>query len=102
MFTFLKNLSGPKEDFAKLIRDGAVIIDVRSKSEYQSGHLSGSKNIPLENIQQEAEELKKLNKPVITVCRSGNRSGVAKSILSDAGIKAYNGGAWNSLKGLIQ
>ena len=87
---------------AKLVEQGAVIVDVRTKGEYQTGHVEGSKNIPLDVIQTEAEKLKKLNKPIITVCRSGNRSGMAKSILSAAGIEVYNGGAWTSLKKQIQ
>jgi rhodanese-related sulfurtransferase len=38
---------------------------------------------------------------VITVCRSGSRSGMAKSILKSAGIEVYNGGPWNVLKSKI-
>jgi len=44
------------------------------------------------------EKIKKLNKPIVTVCRSGNRSAIAKSIFLSAGIQAYNGGAWTALK----
>jgi hypothetical protein len=40
-------------------------------------------------------------RPVITVCRSGTRSGVAKGILKSAGVEIYNGGAWTSLKNKI-
>jgi phage shock protein E len=39
-----------------------------------------------------------LGKPVITVCRSGARSGMGKSILAAAGLEAYNGGPWDSLQ----
>ncbi|OQP59036.1 hypothetical protein A4R26_21855 [Niastella populi] len=46
-------------------------------------------------------DLKKKGKPIITCCRSGNRSGIAKGILSSAGIECYNGGAWNSLNNKI-
>jgi phage shock protein E len=35
---------------------------------------------------------------LITVCRSGSRSSMAKSILASAGIEVYNGGPWNSLE----
>jgi rhodanese-related sulfurtransferase len=41
--------------------------------------------------------LKKAGKPVITVCRSGSRSGMAKAKLSSSGIEVYNGGGWQSL-----
>ena len=102
MLSFLKNLFKPSADMAKLVEQGAVIVDVRTKGEYQAGHIEGSKNIPLDIIKSEAVRLKKLNKPIITVCRSGNRSGMAKSILTAAGIEVYNGGAWTSLKRQIQ
>jgi rhodanese-related sulfurtransferase len=98
MFTFFKNLFKPSADFAKLVKEGAVIVDVRTKGEFQAGHIEGSKNIPLDTVKNEVEKLKKLNKPIVTVCRSGNRSAMAKSILSSAGIDAYNGGAWTNLK----
>lgn len=45
---------------------------------------------------------KKLNKIVITVCRSGSRSSIAKSQLSFKGIEVHNGGAWTRLNSLIK
>jgi phage shock protein E len=102
MFDFIKSLFKHNGDVAKLVKEGAVIVDVRTKGEYHAGHIEGSRNIPLDNIKKEAAVLKNLNKPVVTVCRSGNRSGMAKSILAAAGIEAYNGGAWTNLKRQIQ
>jgi phage shock protein E len=102
MITFIKNLFKPKADFKKLVKEGAVIVDVRTKGEYQAGHIEGSKNIPLDGVKAQAQQLKKSGKPVITVCRSGSRSGMAKTILSSAGIEVYNGGAWTSLKRQLQ
>ena len=81
--------------------NGAVIVDVRSTGEFKAGHIPGSKNFPLDSIRSKVAELKKLNKPVITVCRSGARSGMAKSILKSAGLEVYNGGPWTSLKNKI-
>lgn len=101
MFSFIKNLFGPSTNLKQVVADGAVIIDVRSKSEYESGHLQGSKNIPLDKISSQVAQIKKMNKPVITVCRSGARSGMAKSILQKAGVQVYNGGAWFTLKNKI-
>ena len=102
MLSIFKKLFKPSADMAKLVEQGAVIVDVRTKGEYQAGHITGSRNIPLDIIKSETASLKKLNMPVITVCRSGNRSGMAKSILTAAGIEVYNGGAWTSLKKQIQ
>ena len=99
MLAFLKKLfGGTPVDYKKLVSNGAVIADVRSSSEYKEGHIPGSKNLPLDSIRKKVAELKKLNKPVITVCRSGARSGMAKNLLKSAGIEVYNGGPWTSLK----
>lgn len=97
MFDFINNLFGPATDFLALIKNGAVIVDVRTPGEYASGHIKGSKNMPLDSIGSKVNELKKVGKPIITVCRSGARSGMAKGILAGAGIEVYNGGGWDSL-----
>ena len=102
MFSFFKNLFKPAADLAKLVKEGAVIVDVRTKGEFQTGHIEGSKNIALDGIKSQVQQLKKSGKAVITVCRSGSRSAMAKSILSSAGIEVYNGGAWTSLKRQLQ
>ncbi|HEX4875808.1 MAG TPA: rhodanese-like domain-containing protein [Chitinophagaceae bacterium] len=102
MLGLIKKLfGGTKVDYKELLSNGAIIIDVRSNSEYKSGHIPGSRNFPLDSIKNRIADLKKLNKPVITVCRSGARSGMAKNILKSAGIEVYNGGAWDSLKNKI-
>ena len=99
MLTLLKKLfGGASVNYKELVSNGAIIADVRTASEYKAGHIPGSKNFPLDSIQTKIAELKKLNKPVITVCRSGTRSGMAKGILKSAGIEVYNGGPWTSLK----
>jgi rhodanese-related sulfurtransferase len=102
MFGFLKNLFGPGTDFKSLLSKGAIIVDVRTPEEYQSGHINGARNIPLDRIKTIVPEFKKTGKPVITCCRSGARSGMAKSQLAAAGIEAYNGGAWTSLNNKIK
>lgn len=102
MLGFLKKIfGGPSVNYKELVSNGAIIVDVRSPGEYKAGHIPGSKNFPLDNIRSKVAELKKINKPVITVCRSGARSGMAKSILQSAGIEVYNGGPWASLKNKI-
>ena len=55
----------------------AVILDVRTRKEYDAGAISGSKHIPLNEINTKISEIKKWNKPVITCCASGVRSGNA-------------------------
>ncbi len=77
---------------------GAIIIDVRTASEYQQGAIKGSKNMPLQTISSKINDIKKHNKPVITCCASGRRSGSAASILKSNGIEVVNGGGWMSLQ----
>ena len=101
MLSIFKSFFKPSVDVFKLIKEGAIIIDVRSKSEFDSGHIKQSKNIPLEKFTTEIPKLKKLNKPIITVCRSGNRNSIAKSQLTSKGIEAYNGGTWTRLNNQI-
>jgi len=96
---FLKKLfgGGSSVDLKALIAHGAVIVDVRTPGEFASGHIKGSVNIPVDVIGGQVAKIKAINKPVITVCRSGARSASAEGILKKAGIEAYNGGPWNSL-----
>ncbi|MEO8446416.1 MAG: rhodanese-like domain-containing protein [bacterium] len=104
MLQLLKNLFGfgPKVDFKELIQNGAQIIDVRTKAEYQQGHVKGSINIPLDNLSNDFSKLKK-DKPIITCCASGMRSARGKSILKSNGFaEVHNGGGWLSLQNKIQ
>ena len=99
MFNFLRNFfSRPEPDYKALINKGAIIVDVRSPAEFQTKHITGSRNIPIERVSGKALELKSLGKPVITVCKSGMRSGMAKSMLAAEGIEVYNGGPWSQLE----
>jgi rhodanese-related sulfurtransferase len=102
MFEFLKNLFGPGTDYKSILSKGAIIVDVRTPEEYNAGHIERARNIPLDQIKSKVSELKKFGKPVITCCRSGARSGMAKSQLAAAGIEVYNGGAWTSLNNKIK
>ena len=85
----------------KMIEDfknrGAIIVDVRTPQEYQQGAINGSRNIPLQTLNSKIDELRKLNKPIITCCASGMRSGSACNILKPHGIEVINGGGWQSL-----
>ncbi len=94
---------GPKVDYAGLVKQGAIILDVRSKSEYAGGHIKGSINIPVNVLSQNLSGLKDKNKPIITCCASGMRSASAKSILTSNGYtEVYNGGGWMNLQSNIE
>ena len=94
----IRLLKKSNDNVEQALERGAVLVDVRTKSEFSQGHFAASKNIPLNEIKLKTEMIRKWNKPVITVCRSGSRSAMAKSVLQAAGIEVYNGGAWTTLK----
>jgi phage shock protein E len=86
-------------NFLELIfGNGATIIDVRTKVEFQSGHLKNSINIPIDKLQQNIGKIKR-DKPVVTCCASGARSASARRMLKSNGFEqVYNGGSWYSLR----
>lgn len=88
---------GGKSNVKEMITNGAVIIDVRTPQEFSSGHVKGSKNIPLDRIESEVKKIKAMNKPVVVCCASGMRSGQAKNILKRHGIEVENAGSWRSI-----
>jgi rhodanese-related sulfurtransferase len=100
MIQIFKNLFGarPEANIGSLILRGALVVDVRSETEFNSGHAAGSINIPLDQLQQNLSRLNK-NKPVITCCASGIRSATARRILINNGFsEVYNGGSWTNVK----
>lgn len=102
MLDAIKNLFGmDKTDYADLVKQGAVIVDVRSKSEYACGHIKNSINIPVDQLEKNLSKLNK-EKTIITCCASGMRSASAKNILQNNGYKnVHNGGGWASLNNKI-
>ena len=95
--------SGPSVDYSKMVAEGAIILDVRSRGEYASGHINGSINIPVDELANQLNKLKDKNKTIITCCASGMRSGSAKNILESKGYTSiYNGGGWFGLNGKLQ
>ncbi|WP_367757788.1 rhodanese-like domain-containing protein [Flavobacterium sp. WC2430] len=92
---------GPKVDYANLVKQGALILDVRSPGEYKQGHIKGSVNAPLNELNSHITKIKK-EKTIITCCASGMRSASAKSILKSNGFTTvHNGGGWSSLQSKI-
>lgn len=82
----------------QLIKKGAIILDVRTEKEYETGHIAGSKNISLGTIRERYTELDP-DRTYITVCSHGLRSVKVEKILKEKGFKnVYNGGAWSDLQ----
>jgi len=86
------------EGLDNLIKNGAVILDVRTEKEFEMGHIASSQNISLGTIRERYTELNP-EKTYITVCSHGLRSVKAESILKEKGFKkVHNGGAWSDLQ----
>jgi phage shock protein E len=105
MINTLKKLFGlgTAVNYAELVKNGATILDVRSKGEFAGGHIKGSLNISVDVLRKNLSKLKGKNKPIITCCASGMRSASAKSILQSNGYtNVYNGGGWNSLQNKLE
>lgn len=80
----------------KAVKSGkSTIIDVRTPAEFAGGNVSGSINIPVNEINEHINKIKNMQQPIVLCCASGGRSGMATQLLNAAGIKeAYNGGPW--------
>jgi rhodanese-related sulfurtransferase len=80
-----------------------VILDVRNQDEWDAGHREGSHLLPLPQLSQRLADVDRWtggnkNRPIVVVCRSGNRAGQAQKMLQAAGYThVENGGAWQSL-----
>lgn len=80
------------------MKQNATLLDVRTPEEFAGQHVQGAINIPLDKLARNIDKIKELPKPIMAYCRSGNRSGIAVTILKQHGISdAVNGGAINDV-----
>ncbi len=94
-FRFLSN-KALKKKIPQLLSNGAVIVDVRSKSEFSGGHNLASLNIPLGELDKACHILDK-EKMILLCCASGARSAMAVGILKKHGFKnVMNAGPWTN------
>ena len=93
--------TGPQEAVMLMNHEDALILDVRENSEFADGHIGKAKHIPLGSVGKRLNELEKFKeRPIVVVCRSGNRSSSACRTLRKAGfpnVSNLNGGmiAWD-------
>jgi rhodanese-related sulfurtransferase len=84
------------------LKNGAVVIDVRTASEFDRGRVPGSLNIPVDRIAVSIPRIRGMERPVVLVCSSGHRSRNALRILKENGVKeVYNGGSWENVVGML-
>lgn len=77
---------GPQQAVMLINRQDAIVLDVREKKEFETGHIVDAINIPLAKLKQRVTELKKhKEKPVVVVCKMGQHSGEAAKTLQEEG-----------------
>ncbi len=86
-----------KKQIDELISEGAIVLDVRTSSEFKLGHVPNSINIPIARIASKLEELKQMDDVFVVCCASGIRSTIATKQLKRGGMKAINGGSWKTV-----
>lgn len=100
---FFLSLFGTSDNTAltEVIKKGAFLVDVRSPGEFSSGSVKGAVNIPLDSLQQQLSKFRgKQN--IVVFCRSGNRSSMAKNILTQSGYpNVIDGGTWQNVNKVL-
>lgn len=98
LFDFLtSNQTNTSADEAKaLVKQGALLLDVRTPAEFSGGHISGAKNIPVQELPNRMSELPPTSRQIVVYCRSGGRSASASSLLRQAGYTVHDLGAMHN------
>ncbi|MGC6429681.1 MAG: rhodanese-like domain-containing protein [Jejuia sp.] len=96
-FFFKKN----EQRVKNLLKQDAIILDVRTKREWNEAHIPNAIHVPLSDLKDNIEALKKLDKPFIVHCKSGVRSAKAAKLLKFYKMEAVNGGGMADLTRLL-
>ena len=76
------------DDFLKEIdNNNYTLIDVRTVTEFEKGTIPNAINFPLDDIRNNIDSIKKLNRPIIIFCQRGLRGYLAELILNQNGIE---------------
>jgi hydroxyacylglutathione hydrolase len=75
------------DELEALLEDGVELIDVRERDERDDGYIAGSRNIPYRLLPVCGADVPS-DRPVVTICESGARAGIAASILAARGVDA--------------
>ncbi len=67
------------------VQNGALLLDVRTKQEFESGHVPGATNVPLPQLTSNVAQVGDKGRPIVVYCASGTRSALATTVLRRAG-----------------
>ena len=103
LFTLKRMSFVPEEMARKLLKEGALVVDVRGKDEFQSGHLPGALNIPLGELSASVpRRVPDKNQVLLLHCLSGTRSGIAKRQLQGLGYaNVFNLGSYGRARQIV-
>ena len=91
----------PPEEVAKWIKEGAILLDVRTRIEVRNNPVPGATNIPLLQLKGELSKLPR-DKAFVTYCLRGGRAERAKNLLQANGLKAINGGGYRAILKILE
>ena len=81
----------------------AILLDVRTPEEYGGGHVPGSRNLPLQQIEKITAIAEKKETPLFVYCQSGARSRQAVSLLQRMGYENVNNiGGMSAYRGKVE
>lgn len=76
----------PLEAVQLINRRDALVVDIREATEYEAGHITGSRHIPAAQLADRLKDIDKFkNRPVIVSCRTGSRAGASVEVLRKGG-----------------
>lgn len=85
-----------KHNGRELVSQGALLLDVRTPTEFTEGHVEGALNIPVQELPAKLASVGPKERPIVVYCKSGGRSATAAKILTGAGYEVLDiGGMGN-------
>jgi phage shock protein E len=75
------------EEARRWVENGALLLDVRTATEFSAGHLPSARNVPVGELQRKLNEIGAKDRPIVVYCLSGSRSAMAKRLLQSAGFQ---------------
>jgi phage shock protein E len=103
VFVLLAPALAQEQEILTVLKDGAVLIDVRTPEEFRDGHVERALNIPYDEIHRRIESLRlDKTRPIVLYCRTGRRSGIALGTLREAGYtRIFNAGGLGEMERIL-
>jgi phage shock protein E len=90
------NMFKASHDGRDKVKNGALLLDVRTPEEFREGHVDGAKNIPVQDLARRLGELGPKSQHIVLYCRSGGRSAAAAQLLKSQGYQVTDIGAMSN------